>query len=79
VRLTKTLSIKTRITVTVLLMLALGVATGWVSFHSMRAVQDRVDISSRFYLPLTRIISRIGRLEEEQDDWFVQALLEAKK
>ena len=78
VRLTKTLSIKTRITVTVLLMLALGVATGWVSFHSMRAVQDRVDISSRFYLPLTRIISRIGRLEEEQDDWFVQALLEAK-
>ncbi len=78
-RLTETLSIKVRITGTVLLMLALGVVTGWVSFNNMRAVQDRVDISSRFYLPLTRILSGIERLEEDQNHWFAQALLDAKE
>lgn len=75
----KTLSIKARITITVLLMLVLGVVTGWVSFNRMQAVQDRVDISFRFYLPLTRVLSRIGHLEDEQNRWFVQALLEAKQ
>ncbi len=78
-RLTETLSIKVQITGTVLLMLALGVATGWVSFNRMRAVQDRMDISSRFYLPLTRNLNRIERLEEDQNHWFAQALLEAKE
>lgn len=77
--LAKTLSIKARITLTVLSMLVLGVLTGWLSFDRMWAVQNRVDISSRFYLPLTHILNRIEHIEEEQNHWFAQALLEANQ